>query len=93
MESTSEIKGVKTQRRIDTKIIDGMYRDGFLYAQFGEYMRRSHGVEVCKVPFDASFTCPNWDGRLSAEGCIYCPAQARQFTYESFRGVINKSLR
>jgi len=89
----SEVKGVKTFRRINPKIIDGMYDDGFLYAKFGDYMTRSHGLEVCKVPFDASFTCPNWDGRLSSEGCVFCPTQARQFTYESFRGVINQSLK
>jgi radical SAM protein (TIGR01212 family) len=93
MKFASEIKGVRTLRRVDAKVVDSMYRDGFLYAQFGEYMKRSHGVEVFKVPFDASFTCPNWDGRLSSEGCVFCPAQARQFTYESFRAVINKSLR
>jgi len=93
MKPTGKIKDVKTQRRIDHSIIDKMYGEGFMYAKFGDYMTRSHGLEVCKIPFNASFTCPNWDGRLSSDGCIYCPTQARQFTYGSFRKVINKSLK
>jgi len=93
MKSTGKIKGVKTIRSVDPKLADGLYRDGLLYAKFGDYMTRSHGVEVFKVPFNASFTCPNWDGRLSSEGCVYCPVQARQFTYGSFRKVINKGLK
>lgn len=82
-----------TERCIDTSVIDSMYGDGFLYARFGEYYRRSHGYEVFKVPFNASFTCPNWDGRLSDKGCAYCPSLARQFTYDSFREVLDKSLK
>ena len=87
------IKGVKTQKKLDPKAIDGMYKDGFLYAPYGEYVRRTHGVDICKVPMNAGFTCPNWDGRLSSEGCIYCPNFARQFTYESFRRVIGTGMK
>jgi radical SAM protein (TIGR01212 family) len=70
-----------------------MYRDGLLYAKFGDYMRRSHGYEVFKAPMNAEFTCPNWDGRLSNRGCVYCPNLAKQFTYDSFRRVIGRDLK
>jgi len=93
MRARAEIKGVPTIRCVEPKVINSMYEDGFLYAKFGEYMRRTHGVEVCKVPLNASFTCPNWDGRLSSQGCIYCPDFARQFTYDSFRRVIGLSIK
>ncbi len=87
------IKGVRTERKINRKIIDQLYAKGEVYAKFGEYSKISHGCEICKVPMNAGFTCPNWDGRLSKEGCIYCPDFARQFTYESFRRVIDEGLR
>ena len=93
MKATSMVKGCVTQRRLDRRVIEGMYRDGFLYAKFGDYMRRSHGYDVFKAPMNAEFTCPNWDGRLSNKGCVYCPNLAKQFTYESFRRVIGQDLK
>jgi len=76
---------------VDRKIVDEMYKDGLRYSSFGEYWRRKYGYKVCKVPLNAGFTCPNWDGRLADQGCSFCPNFARQFTYDSFRTVINKS--
>jgi hypothetical protein len=87
------IRGTPTERGLDREVIDGLYRDGFLYAQYGAYARRTHGCKVFKVPMNGGFTCPNWDGRLSDDGCVFCPSFARQFTYESFRGVISKDIR
>lgn len=87
------INGIPTEKRIDHSVIDELYAGGFLYAQYGAYARRTHGCKIFKVPMNAGFTCPNWDGRLSSEGCIYCPSFARQFTYESFRPVIGKDIR
>ncbi len=88
-----EVKGIPTERKIDRAVIDQMYEEGFLYAKYGAYARRTHGCKIFKVPMNAGFTCPNWDGRISKEGCIYCPDFARQFTYESFRCVISKDIR
>ena len=87
------IKGLVTKRSIDKKAIDLMYEEGFLYAQYGKYFRRTHGYKVFKVPVDARFTCPNWDGRLSNKGCVFCPDFARKFSHESFRRVSDKDLR
>jgi uncharacterized protein len=88
-----QIKGVKTERQLDKKAIDELYKEGYVYAPHGAYIRKTHGIDICKVPMNANFTCPNWDGRLSKEGCIYCPNFARQFTYESFRRVIGQGIK
>ncbi len=77
---------------IDTRLIDQLYAEGHRYSAYGIYQRKVHGVKVGKVPLNADFVCPNWDGRLSDQGCDFCPTFARQFTYGSFRQVIDKGL-
>jgi len=74
------------KQEIDPKVVESMYGDGWLYSSFGEYWKRRYGYKVFKVPFNADFTCPNWDGRLSTLGCTFCPS------YDSFREVINQSM-
>lgn len=78
---------------VDGAIISQMYDDGAIYSSFGDYWRRRYGYKVFKIPLNAQFTCPNWDGRISDEGCIFCPSFARQFTYESFRDVMDKDAK
>ncbi|CEG12675.1 conserved hypothetical protein [groundwater metagenome] len=78
--------------QINHNIVDEIYKKGMLYAPFGEYMRLKYGFKVFKIPFNGNFTCPNYDGRLSKYGCIFCPDFARQFTYESFRPYKDLSI-
>ena len=42
------------------------------YNSFGPYMKNRFGSTVYKVNVDAGFTCPNRDGTVGTEGCIYC---------------------
>jgi hypothetical protein len=35
-------------------------------------LRQQFGCRVHKISLDAGFTCPNRDGTLGREGCIYC---------------------
>lgn len=42
------------------------------YLSFGSYMKKKFGGTVYKVNVDAGFTCPNRDGTLGLDGCIYC---------------------
>jgi hypothetical protein len=77
---------------IDREIVDKLYEEGLRYSAYGQYERKIHGCRIFKVPLNARFICPNWDGRLSDEGCIFCPSQAKQFTYQSFREVIDKGF-
>ena len=39
---------------------------------YGHYLRRRFGCRVSKVNVDAGFTCPNRDGSLDTDGCIFC---------------------
>lgn len=87
------IKGVRTENEIDKESVKELYSRGHMYAVYGEYYRISHGYKMFKVPVNTVSTCPNWDGRLSTKGCIYCPSHARQFSHESLRSVMDDTLR
>ena len=39
---------------------------------YSSYIRRTFGQRVQKISVNAGFTCPNRDGKISTEGCIYC---------------------
>jgi uncharacterized protein len=45
------------------------------YYDLNTYLRDLFGCRVQKVAVDAGLTCPNRDGSISREGCIYCNAQ------------------
>lgn len=42
------------------------------YVTLNEHLRERFGEKVFKVSLDAGFTCPNRDGTLGRNGCIYC---------------------
>ncbi len=42
------------------------------YNFFGDYLWEKYKCRVLKLPIDAGFTCPNRDGTLGTEGCIFC---------------------
>jgi uncharacterized protein len=42
------------------------------YYRLSRFFRESFGERVLKIPLDAGMTCPNRDGTLSYEGCIFC---------------------
>jgi radical SAM protein (TIGR01212 family) len=42
------------------------------YLDFNAYLRNIFGCRVQKISLDAGLSCPNRDGTLSKEGCIYC---------------------
>lgn len=46
------------------------------YLQFSTYLKERYGVKTWKIPVDAGFTCPNRDGTLGYDGCIYCDNMA-----------------
>jgi len=48
---------------------------GKRYNSFNQHLRAVFGEKVFKVPLDAGFTCPNRDGTIGREGCIYCSAR------------------
>ncbi len=42
------------------------------YYDLNTYFRKQFGCRVQKITVDAGMTCPNRDGTLSSEGCIFC---------------------
>ncbi len=43
------------------------------YFKLSSYLKSiSGGKKVQKINVDAKFSCPNFDGKVSSEGCIYC---------------------
>ena len=46
------------------------------YYKFSDYLKERFGCRVHKVSIDAGFSCPNKDGKLSKDGCIYCDNRA-----------------
>ena len=43
-----------------------------LYNSLNEYFRNTFGCKVHKISINADMTCPNRDGTLSTDGCIFC---------------------
>jgi len=42
------------------------------YSDYNSYLRQLFGQRVQKISIDAGLSCPNRDGFLSKQGCIYC---------------------
>jgi uncharacterized protein len=49
------------------------------YYRYSDYLKKKFGTRVHKVSVDAGFSCPNIDGKISTEGCIYCNNKAFSF--------------
>ena len=56
------------------------------YNAFSEELKRVFGCRVQRLSVDAGFTCPNRDGRLGVEGCIFCGGQGSG-SFGILRGV------
>lgn len=42
------------------------------YNTFSDELKRVFGCKVQRISVDAGFTCPNRDGSLDTDGCIFC---------------------
>lgn len=42
------------------------------YNKFSSYLSSRYGGRIQRISVNAGFSCPNLDGFLSREGCIYC---------------------
>lgn len=50
-----------------------------LYNKFSNYLKARYGAKVYKLPVNIPVTCPNRDGRLSEQGCIFCGEEGAGF--------------
>ena len=42
------------------------------YTPFSEELKRVFGCRVHRISIDAGFTCPNRDGTVGRDGCVFC---------------------
>ncbi len=54
---------------------ESRFWNGKRYLSLNHFLRRKFGQKVFKVALDAGFTCPNRDGTLSREGCLFCSSR------------------
>ena len=45
------------------------------YRHLNKYLKEKFGERTLKIPIDGGFTCPNRDGKVGKEGCIYCTSR------------------
>lgn len=45
------------------------------YNRFSDYLRNKFGCRVYKISLDAGLSCPNRDGTIRSDGCIFCDPQ------------------
>ncbi|MCM8769917.1 MAG: TIGR01212 family radical SAM protein, partial [Candidatus Omnitrophica bacterium] len=61
------------------------------YRRFSTYLREKFGCRVHRLCLNAGFSCPNRDGTLSTEGCIFCDNRAFSLT-EATPGNLEKQI-
>ena len=59
------------------------------YNSLNEYYKKTYGKKVAKIALNASFTCPNRDGKKGYGGCIYCSKELSG----DFAGDKSKSIK
>ncbi len=42
------------------------------YFSFSSYLKKRFGEKVWRIPVDAGADCPNRDGKISHQGCVFC---------------------
>ena len=55
------------------------------YQTYDYFTKHTFGGKCAKIPLDAGFTCPNKDGTLGHEGCIYCLSGSAAAVGDSLR--------
>ena len=53
-----------------------MYNNDERFYRYSRYLEQKFGTKVQKLSINAGFSCPNRDGTIGTEGCIYCNNQS-----------------
>ncbi|NLM11471.1 MAG: TIGR01212 family radical SAM protein [Clostridiaceae bacterium] len=64
-----------------------------LYNKFSDYLVRTYNEKVYKIPVNLPATCPNRDGLLGFDGCIFCGEEGAGFENLSSDLSIKEQLR
>lgn len=62
--------------------------DNKRYHTLNYYYKNKYNMKISKISLNGNFTCPNKDGKISKDGCIYCSKCGSG----DFSGNINKSI-
>lgn len=62
------------------------------YHDFGTWIRNQLPFRVQKISIDASFSCPNRDGRIGIGGCIFCDNKSFNPSYCSHKKSVTEQL-
>ncbi len=62
--------------------------DNKRYHTLNYYYKNKYNLKIAKISLNGNFTCPNKDGKISKDGCIYCS----KYGSGDFSGNINKSI-
>ncbi|MDO4587546.1 MAG: TIGR01212 family radical SAM protein [Planctomycetia bacterium] len=69
---------------------------GHRYYPLAMYMRHEFGEPVWKISLDAHFSCPNIDGTVGREGCLFCDAKSfspgRRFGLENLEAQMDDGI-
>ena len=49
-----------------------IYENGKRYYSLNSYLKKTFNCKVYKIALDGGMTCPNRDGTLGTDGCIFC---------------------
>lgn len=63
---------------------------GALYRDYNSYLREKFGCRVQKITLDAGLTCPNRDGTVGVDGCIYCNPKGSGTGASRFSGIFEQ---
>ncbi|GKX28798.1 TIGR01212 family radical SAM protein [Vallitalea longa] len=64
-----------------------MEKDIRLYYKYSDYLKNKYGEKVYKLPINLDLTCPNRDGCVGTNGCIFCSEIGTGF--ESLSNTLN----
>lgn len=59
------------------------------YNHLNKYLKNKFGERTLKICIDGGFTCPNRDGSLSTNGCIFCSSKGSGEHIEKFKNLQN----
>lgn len=62
------------------------------FYSLNDYFKKQYGSKFVKLSLDGGFTCPNRDGTLSTEGCIFCSESGSGDFTGDLRGNKNVSF-
>ncbi len=60
---------------------------------YSDYFRKEYGERVQKISINASFTCPNRDGKVGRGGCTFCDNRAFNPSYDDAHTSVTEQIK